>query len=142
MDRRRSAETVRGSLQQAVLIVAILFATTAALAASVEIKVRTMLREKPTSAARIVDRLPAGKKVPMIGQSDDGNWVHIRANGHEGWVQAAAIKGMRAPGSAGEESAEEAADDEEAKPLAKRRGVRPEAWVSKSRYHEGEETKL
>lgn len=129
---------MRQRLQQAVLIVASLFATSA-FAASIEIKVRTMLREKPTSSARIVDRLPAGKKVPMLGQTDDGNWVHVRAGAHEGWIQAAAVKGLRGKD---EDASEGAADDEEAKPLAKRRSVRPEAWVSKSRYHEGEETKL
>lgn len=124
----------------AVLIVTALLATTStALATSIEIKVRTMLREKPASSARIVDRLPAGKKVPMLGQTEDGNWVHVRAGGHEGWIQAAAVKGLRAKD---EEASGEAADDEPARPLAKPRGVRPEAWVSKSRYHEGEELKL
>ncbi|HEX9103947.1 MAG TPA: SH3 domain-containing protein, partial [Polyangia bacterium] len=94
-----------------------------------------MLREKPTSSARILDRLPAGKKVPMLGQTDDGNWVHVRAGAHEGWIQAAAVKGLRGKD---EEASEEAADDEPSRPLAKARGVRPEAWVSKSRYHENE----
>ena len=76
-------------LLSAVLIVAAIVASASpALAAPIEIKVRTMLREKPTSSARILDRLPAGKKVPMLGQSDDGNWVHVRANGHEGWISA------------------------------------------------------
>jgi uncharacterized protein YgiM (DUF1202 family) len=128
-------------LLSAVLSVAILLTlSSAALAAPIEIKVRTMLREKPTSAARILDRLPAGKKVPMLGQTDDGNWVHVRADGHEGWIQAAAVKGLR--GKDDEASEDSSGDEEEAKPLAKRRGVRPEAWVSKSRYHEGEELKL
>ena len=127
---------------QAVLIVAALLAISAtAFAASIEIKVRTMLREKPTSSARILDRLAAGKKLPMLGQTDDGNWVHVRSGTHEGWIQAAAVKGLRGKDEdAGEEAA---ADDEEpARPLAKKRGVRPEAWVSKSRYHESEDTKL
>jgi len=125
---------------QAVLIVAAIAATAStAFATSIEIKVRTMLREKPTSSARIVDRLAAGKKVPMLGQTDDGNWVHVRAGAHEGWIQAAAVKGLR---SKDEEASEESADEEPSRPLAKPRGVRPEAWVSKSRYHEGEELKL
>ncbi|HEY2744309.1 MAG TPA: SH3 domain-containing protein [Polyangia bacterium] len=98
-----------------------------------------MLRERPTSSARILDRLAAGKKVPMLGRTDDGNWVHVRADGHEGWIQAAAVKGLR---SEDDEASADSGDEEEAKPLAKRRGVRPEAWVSKSRYHEGEELKL
>ena len=124
---------------QAVLLVAIVASASTALAAPIEIKVRTMLREKPTSSARILDRLPAGKKVPMLGQTEDGNWVHVRAGAHEGWIQAAAVKGLRAKDD--EASADEA-DDEPSRPLAKPRGVRPEAWVSKSRYHEGEDTKL
>lgn len=124
---------------QAVLLVAIVATAATSSAAPIEIKVRTMLREKPTSSARIVDRLPAGKKVPMLGQTEDGNWVHVRAGAHEGWIQAAAVKGLR--GKDEEASAEEA-DDEPSRPLAKPRGVRPEAWVSKSRYHEGEDTKL
>jgi len=98
-----------------------------------------MLREQPTSSSRIVDRLAAGKKMPMLGRTDDGNWVHVRVGGKEGWIQAAAVKGLRGQD---EDASEAAADDEEAKPLAKRRGVRPEAWVSKSRYHEGDEVKL
>jgi uncharacterized protein YgiM (DUF1202 family) len=124
----------------AVLSVAVLLTTASVvLAAPIEIKVRTMLREKPTSAARILDRLPAGKKVPMLGQTDDGNWVHVRADGHEGWIQAAAVKGLRGKD---EEASEDASDEEDARPMAKPRGVRPEAWVSKSRYHENEDTKL
>ncbi len=130
---------MRARLGKAVSFLAILFVATSAFAASIEIKVRTMLREKPTSSARIVDRLPAGKRVPMLGQTEDGNWVHVRAGGREGWIQAAAVKGLRGKD---EDAGEEAADDEPARPLAKPRGVRPEAWVSKSRYHEGEDTKL
>jgi len=127
-------------LLSAVLIVAAILATSsAAFAATIEIKVRTMLREQPTSSSRIVDRLAAGKKMPMLGRTDDGNWVHVRVGGKEGWIQAAAVKGLRGQD---EDASEAAADDEEAKPLAKRRGVRPEAWVSKSRYHEGDEVKL
>ena len=75
---------LRRVLQAVLIVVALVATASAAFAASVEIKVRTMLREKPTSTARIVDRLPAGKKVPMLGQTDDGNWVHVRAGGHDG----------------------------------------------------------
>ena len=124
---------------QAVLFVALVASATTAFAAPIEIKVRTMLREKPTSSARILDRLPAGKKVPMLGQTEDGNWVHVRADGHEGWIQAAAVKGLRGKD---QEAPPDEADDEPVRPLAKPRGVRPEAWVSKSRYHEGEDLKL
>ena len=130
----------RRRLQAVVIVAALVASASAALAAPIEIKVRTMLREKPTSSSRILDRLPAGKKVPMLGQTEDGNWVHVRAGAHEGWIQAAAVKGLRAKDD--EAPSDESADDEPARPLAKPRGVRPEAWVSKSRYHEGEETKL
>jgi uncharacterized protein YgiM (DUF1202 family) len=126
-------------LQAVLIVVALLATASAAFAASIEIKVRTMLREKPTSTARIVDRLAAGRKVPMLGQTEDGNWVHVRAGAHEGWIQAAAVKGLRAKD---EEASADTGDEEEARPMAKPRGVRPEAWVSKSRYHEGEELKL
>jgi uncharacterized protein YgiM (DUF1202 family) len=140
MDSGWSSQVIRRRLRQAVLIVAALLVTAStALATSIEIKVRTMLREKPTSAARIIDRLPAGKKMPMLGQTDDGNWVHVRDGAREGWIQAAAVKGLRGKD---EEASAEAADDEPTRPMAKPRGVRPEAWVSKSRYHEGEDLKL
>ena len=125
---------------QAVLIVAAFAASAAsARAANVETKVRAMLRDKPAASARIVDRVPAGKKLPMLGQTDDGKWVHVRSSGHEGWLQAAAIKGMR---SEDDDAGDAASDDEPARPMAKKRGVRPEAWVSKSRYHDGEDDKL
>jgi len=124
---------------QAVLLVAVMASASASIAAPIEIKVRTMLRERPTSGSRILDRLPAGKKVPMLGQTEDGNWVHVRAGAHEGWIQAAAVKGLR---SKDDEAPPDEADEEPTRPLAKPRGVRPEAWVSKSRYHEGEDLKL
>jgi len=131
--------TTRRVLSAVFSVAVVLTTASVVFAAPIEIKVRTMLREKPTSSARILDRLAAGKKVPMLGQTDDGNWVHVRADGHEGWIQAAAVKGLR---SKDDEASEDSSDDEDARPLAKPRGVRPEAWVSKSRYHEGEETKL
>ncbi len=130
---------LRRLLSAVLIVVAVLASASAASAAPIEIKVRTMLREKPMSSARILDRLPAGKKVPMLGQTDDGNWVHVRAGAHEGWIQAAAVKGLRGKD---EEASPDEADEEPSRPLAKPRGVRPEAWVSKSRYHEGEDLKL
>lgn len=126
---------------QAVVLVAAIVVASLASAAPIETKVRTMLREKPTSSARILDRLAAGKKLPMLGKSDDGRWLHVRSGSHDGWIQAAAVKGMRGEESDAGDGA--AADDEEpVRPMAKPRGVRPEAWVSKSRYHEGEDLKL
>jgi hypothetical protein len=44
---------------QAVLVVAVIASASASVAAPIEIKVRTMLRERPTSGSRILDRLPA-----------------------------------------------------------------------------------
>jgi uncharacterized protein YgiM (DUF1202 family) len=133
--------TARRPLQALVLVAAIAASAAQAWSAPVEIRVRTMLREKPASSARILDRIAAGKKLPMLGKSDDGRWVHVRSGPHDGWIQAAAVKGMR--GDGGEDSGEAAADDEEpVRPMAKARGVRPEAWVSKSRYHDGEDLKL
>lgn len=129
-------------LQAVFVFILLSIGAAGARAASIETKVRTMLREKPASTARIVDRLPAGKKLPMMGSTPDGNWVHVKANGKDGWIQAATVKGMRGndDASGGEDTSAE--EDEPGRPLAKKRGVRPEAWVSKSRYHEGEETKL
>ena len=86
---------LRRRLQAVLIVVALGVSASAAWAAPVEIKVRTMLRERPTSSSRILDRLAAGRKVPMIGRTEDGNWVHVRAGGHEGWIQAAAVKGLR-----------------------------------------------
>jgi len=127
----------------AVLLVAALVAVApSARAASVELKVRTILRDKPSASARIVDRLPAGKKMPMMGTTANGNWVHVRVGGKEGWVQASAIKGLRANNGDDGRADQEAEEDDPGRPLAKKRGVRPEAWVSKSRYHDGEDTKL
>ena len=122
--------------------VALLLALTvsfAAHAATVETKVRLLVRDRPTTSSRIVDRVPAGKRLPVLGR--EGNWIHVRSGGHDGWIPSDAVKGGRnEDDSGGGEAAPE--DEEPAKPLAKKRGVRPEAWVSKSRYHEGDEQKL
>lgn len=117
-------------------------ATAFARVENVETKVRAMLRERPASSARIIDRLPANKRVTVLGRDADGNWAHVRvAGGREGWVQVAALRGLRSEDvDAGDQSASD--DDGPVRPLAKPRHVRPEAWVSKSRYHDGEDTKL
>jgi len=130
----------RRPLQAVLVFLLLTLGAVAARAASIETRVRTLMREKPASTARIVDRLPAGKKLPMMGSTPDGNWVHVKSNGKDGWIQSNAVKGMRGndDASGGEDTSGE--EDEPGRPLAKKRGVRPEAWVSKSRYHEGEET--
>jgi uncharacterized protein YgiM (DUF1202 family) len=121
------------------LVLVMAAASAMAQAASVQTKVRAMLRDKPASSARIVQRLPAGKRVTVLGRDAGGNWAHVRVGRKEGWLQMATLKGMR-----GEDvdASEDADDDGPVRPLAKKRGVRPEAWVSKSRYHDGEDTKL
>jgi hypothetical protein len=111
----------------------------AATATTVEPRVKVLVRERPTTAARIVDRVPAGKRMPLLGKNADGSWSHVDTGRHEGWVPSAQLKGRAAasPLRHGEDEGEE-----EVVPLAKRRGVRAEAWVSNSRYHDGENNKL
>jgi uncharacterized protein YgiM (DUF1202 family) len=113
-------------------------------AATVEPRVNLLVRERPSQAARIVDRVPAGKKLMLLGRTADGLWAHVDTTKHDGWVPSEQLKGMVKARKATSADEEEAApeDEEAAKPLAKRRSVRPEAWVSKSRYHDGEDTKL
>jgi Bacterial SH3 domain len=109
-------------------------------AATVEPKVRVLVREKPSTAARIVDRVPAGKRMPLLGKNADGSWAHVDTGRHEGWVPSAQLrgKGLAVPVRRDDDGEEEVAQ----RPLAKRRGVRAEAWVSSSRYHDGENNKL
>jgi SH3-like domain-containing protein len=113
----------------------------AATATTVEPKVKVLVRERPTTAARIVDRVPAGKRMPLLGKNADGSWSHVDTGRHEGWVPSAQLKGR---GAASPVRHVEDGGEEEVvgRPLAKRRGVRAEAWVSNSRYHDGENNKL
>jgi uncharacterized protein YraI len=122
---------------RAFLIILALTVSLAAHAATVETKVRLLVRDRPSSSSRIVDRVAAGKKLPVIGR--EGNWIHVRSGGREGWVPVESVKGAAREDDGG--GTDEPVDDQPARPLAKKRGVRPEAWVSKSRYHE-EEAKL
>jgi SH3-like domain-containing protein len=112
-------------------------------AATVEAKAKVLVRERPAPNARVVDRVGPGKKLTLIERSADGKWAQVDTGRVEGWVPSGqlkgAVKGRKATAEADEEPAE---DEESAKPLAKRRNVRPEAWVSKSRYHDGEDSKL
>jgi uncharacterized protein YgiM (DUF1202 family) len=129
---------MKPSFAHTFIIILALTLSLAARAATVETKVRLLVRERASSTSRIVDRVAAGKKLPVIGR--EGNWIHVRSGGRDGWVPAEAVKGAaaREGDSAGEA---QPSDDEPSRPLAKKRGVRPEAWVSKSRYHE-EDSKL
>src|SRR5262249_39669382 len=112
-------------------------------AASVEPKVQLLVGERPSSSARIVDRVPAGQKLRLLGRSGDGMWAHVLAPKHDGWVPSEQLKGnVRARKAVIEEGDQADQEEETVRPLAKRRNVRPEAWVSKSRYHDGEDNKL
>lgn len=112
-------------------------------AATVEPKVKLLMRERPSSNARIVNRIPAGKKLKLLGRSEDGGWAHVADGRHDGWVPSEQLRGnVRARKATTDESADDDASDEPVRPLAKPRHVRPEAWVSKSRYHDGEDNKL
>jgi len=127
-------------------LVALATLSGAAGAATVEPRVQLLVRERPSSSARIVDRVPAGKKLPLLGRSGDGAWTHVQTGKKDGWVPSAQLKGnvKARKATMSEEEGDEVADEEEGtrKPLAKRRSVRPEAWVSASRYHDGEDNKL
>lgn len=114
-------------------------------ATTVEPKVQLIVRERPSNSARIVDRVPAGTKLPLLGRSTDGTWTRVQTEKRDGWVPTAQLKGGLVKGRKANLDDEEdppAEDEEPARPLAKRRNVRPEAWVSKSRYHDGEDSKL
>jgi uncharacterized protein YgiM (DUF1202 family) len=115
-------------------------------AATVEPKVQLLVRERPSTSARIVDRVPPGRKLPLVGRTADGVWAHVQAPRSDGWVPSEQLRGMVKARKQAVESDEDdqVADEEEEvrKPLAKRRNVRPEAWVSASRYHDGESNKL
>jgi SH3 domain protein len=49
---------------------------------------RVDMRSGPTSGYRIVNFLRSGTPVEVLGRSDDGEWVQVRAQGREGWVQS------------------------------------------------------
>jgi hypothetical protein len=107
-------------------------------ATSVEPRVKLLVREHASLGSRIVDRVAEGKKLTALGRNADGTWTHVQTGRHEGWVPTAQLI-KHVVGNVG---AAGASDEEEAKPLAKRRSVRPETWVSTSRYHDGEDNKL
>ena len=95
---------------------------------------------EPSSSARVVDRLPTGKKVPMLGQTDDGNWVHIRSGATRGLDpggggQGAARQGrgcQRGTGGRGRRAGAPAG--QEARRAA--RGVGVEVALSRGRGHQ------
>src|SRR5262245_7935564 len=131
---------MRSTFVTLIPLLAALLAPVGVRAASVEPKAKVLVRERPTATARVVDRVGPGRKLELIERSADGKWSHVDTGKADGWVPSGqlsgAVKGRKATSEADEE------DEEAAKPLAKRRNVRPEAWVSKSRYHDGEDSKL
>lgn len=106
----------------------------AAHAAQVEARAKLTVRERPSGSARIVDRVNAGKRMTVLGKS--GEWTHVQTAKGDGWVPTAQVKRL----GGGDE--EEAAAEDNRPALAKRRAVRPEAWVSSTKYHDAEDTKL
>src|SRR5581483_10850121 len=143
---QRERGTMRTTSIALLSLVALGMAEGPSRAATVEPKVQLLVRERPSTSARIVDRVPAGRKLPLVGRTADGMWAHVQAPRSDGWVPSEQLRGMVKARKQAVESDEDdqVADDEEEvrKPLAKRRNVRPEAWVSASRYHDGESNKL
>ncbi len=108
-------------------------APSVARAETVEVRAAVMLRDKPATSGHVVDRVPTGAKLTMIEMSEDGGWARVRGkNGKEGWLPAASLRKRNSDKPSGEEP--QGRDDDEG--MAKRRNVRPETWVSKSKYHE------
>ncbi len=104
-----------------------------------ETRAKVMLRDHPSASAKVVDRLAGAVKLTLIEMNEDGSWAHVRTQGgHEGWVPVASIKmrgaATQSSGDGDSGSGSGGSDDDGA--LAKRRNVRPEAWVSKSKYHD------
>ncbi|MEO6954759.1 MAG: SH3 domain-containing protein [Polyangia bacterium] len=101
----------------------------------------TMVRDHAAANGKVVDRIASGAKLTILDFSADGGWVHVRTKGgREGWVPVSTVRtkeGSSAAVAAAEAPAAPAEDDT----LAKRRNVRGEAWVSKSKYHD-EDTKM
>ncbi len=48
---------------------------------------RVDLRAGPTNTHKIIDFLKSGTPVNIIGQSPDGVWYQVEANGKQGWIQ-------------------------------------------------------
>ncbi len=50
------------------------------------------LREKPTTASRILDKLPQGTKVTVTDKTASGKWVHVKVNGKQGYIETKLLK--------------------------------------------------
>jgi uncharacterized protein YraI len=99
-------------------------------AREVEVVSALVVRARPGDAAPVVHRVPSGRKLQVVGKSRDGAWLHVRDKRRAGWAPAAMVKPTELPAS------EPAAADA---PLAAPRPPRPEAWVTRSQFHDGAE---
>jgi uncharacterized protein YgiM (DUF1202 family) len=50
------------------------------------------LREKPTTASRILDKLAQGTKVVVIDKTASGKWVHVKVNDKQGYIETKLLK--------------------------------------------------
>jgi opacity protein-like surface antigen len=120
----------------------VLALASSARASTVEPRVKLLVRDKPTATGKIVDRVPAGRRLVLISRTRDGQWAHVQGPKRDGWIPTAALKGRVTRAGIEEAPAEVPDENAVSRALAPRRSVRPETWVSQSRYHDGEDTKL
>jgi uncharacterized protein YgiM (DUF1202 family) len=50
------------------------------------------LREKPTTASQILDKLPQGTKVVVIDKTASGKWVHVKVGDKQGYIETKLLK--------------------------------------------------
>ena len=50
------------------------------------------LREKPSTSAKLVDKLPEGTKVIVIEKVSGGTWVHVKVGNKEGYIKTKLLK--------------------------------------------------
>ena len=108
-------------------------------AETAEARSAAMLRDRPAANGRVVERVPSGTKLQLLEMGEDGAWALVRTKtGREGWIPVASIRtrGGGAPTVGDADDGGGAGRDEDDAAIAKRRNVRPEAWVSKSKYHD------
>jgi uncharacterized protein YraI len=103
----------------------------------VEVTTALIVRAQPRSDAGVVERVPEGRKLALLGKSADGSWVYVRTLRHVGWAPRSLLKLPKTDEPA---PVVTVADGTEP-PLARNRPGRPEAWVSHSQYHEGRTVK-
>jgi uncharacterized protein YgiM (DUF1202 family) len=123
----------------AVGVLAVTFAP-AAHATEVEVTSALVLRSQPRERASVVDRVAEGRKLELLGESRDRNWVRVKDGRRIGWAPTTMIKRRpdgndASPTSPSGESAPE-------EPLARARPPRPEGWVSHSQFHDGQTAKV